>query len=135
MHGIRTAGFALIDVLIALLLLAIALLGACAALVQTLRATHGAMLTTRAVDLVADLGEDLQSVTSITQRRTVFTAWRSRVATELPMAGIDSDSAVSWSRASDSLAATDLVLRWRSTDDGALRELHLPVAATLESNP
>ena len=45
----------MLDVLVALLLLAVTLTGACATLVQTLRATHAALLASRATDLAADL--------------------------------------------------------------------------------
>lgn len=51
------AGFAMVDALVALLLLAVVLLAAMAALLRGMQATHGAVLTGRAVDLAADLLE------------------------------------------------------------------------------
>ena len=52
-HG----GFALIDVLVALVLFAVVLLAAMAALLKGMHSMHEAALTGRAVDLAADLLE------------------------------------------------------------------------------
>ncbi len=51
------AGFALIDVLVALVLFAVVLLAAMAALLKGMHAMHEAALAGRAVDLAADLLE------------------------------------------------------------------------------
>lgn len=131
----RNAGFAMIDVLVAMLLLAVALTGACATLVQTMRATHAALLATRAVDLAADLSEELRQAASLDETRVLLADWRSRVATALPVAGLAPDQYVSLvpdaplteESTGDGVSRHVLTLRWRG-DQGDLRELKLPVA-------
>ncbi|MET0281233.1 MAG: hypothetical protein ABW278_08930 [Steroidobacteraceae bacterium] len=51
----------MIDTLIALLLFAIVILTACLTLTRSLRATHQALLSSRAVDAAADFIEDLHA--------------------------------------------------------------------------
>jgi Tfp pilus assembly protein PilV len=85
----RNAGLAMLDVLVALLLLALTLTGACVTLVQAMRASHGALLATRAADLAADLTEDLQTARSPAQADALMAAWRRRVALDLPVADME----------------------------------------------
>lgn len=54
-------GFALLETLAALLLFAMGLLAACATLAASLRASHQALLASRAVDLAANHVEDLHA--------------------------------------------------------------------------
>jgi hypothetical protein len=124
-------------VLVALLLLAVTLMGACAMLVQTMRATHGALLATRAVDLAADLTEELHNVTSVTQAEAAIAAWRARIGEVLPVAGLEPDEVAALEPTRRNTAEADgpvryeLTLRWRDARRG-LRELRLPVAATFD---
>jgi len=84
----RNTGFAMIDALIALLLFAVGLLAACAALVHGMRATHGAVLGGRAVDMAADLAEDIRGVDA-DAAGAAFTAWQARVEAALPLPARD----------------------------------------------
>lgn len=142
MPQLRHAGFAMIDVLVALLLLAVTLTGACATLVQTMRATHGALLATRAVDLAADLTEELHDATSVAEADALLTAWRARVSATLPVAGMEQDefaTLIAVAPAEGSAATADvphhfeLRLRWREGVDRAQRELALPVVARFDA--
>src|SRR5688572_108339 len=94
----RQAGLAMLDVLVALLLLAIVLTGACATLMQTMRQVHGALLATRAADLAADLAEELRAAASAAQIDAAVAAWRTRVASTLPVGGLLPDEFASLRR-------------------------------------
>jgi Tfp pilus assembly protein PilV len=82
-HRDHAAGFALVDALVALLLLAVVLLASMAALLKGMQATHGAVLTGRAVDLAADLLE--QHHAQGAPVAALLPAWNARAA-ELPEA-------------------------------------------------
>jgi Tfp pilus assembly protein PilV len=77
------AGFGLIDTLIALTLLAISLLGISGGVHYALRATHATLLQTQAVDLIADLTEDLHAVAP-DEAPTLLSDWQARVRQTLP---------------------------------------------------
>lgn len=131
----------MLDVLVALLLLALTLTGACAMLIQTMRVTHGALLATRAADLAADLTEELLGATSRAEADAVLAAWRARIATELPPA-TDEKELASIALVSGGAEATqppphhlELTLRWRDAGGGGGRQLSLPVAIDLEYRP
>lgn len=136
MPHIRRGGFAMIDVLVALLLLAVTLTVACATLVQSMRATHQALVATRATDLAADLTEQLLDVTSRAQADAVLMAWRNRVATVLPVAGMDPREVASLTPANVMMESPpyryELTLRWRIARAREIRELSLPVTTALE---
>jgi len=136
MPHIRHGGFAMIDVLVALLLLAVTLTGACATLVQTMRATHQALVATRSVDLAADLTEELLDVTSRAQADAVLIAWRNRVAVVLPVAEMDPREFASLTAAYELMESPpyryELTLRWRIARTREIRELSLPVTTALE---
>lgn len=124
----------MLDVLVALLLLAVTLSGACATLIQAMRASHGALLATRAVDLAADLSEQLQDATSEQQAQAMLTDWRARVAAQLPVAGMAPEEYASldalptaWDAdAEPTPGGRELTLRWWRAA-GEARELRLPV--------
>lgn len=129
----RHNGFAMLDVLVALVLLAVTLGAACVTLVQTMRATHDALVATRAVDLASDLSEQLKQAHGPEDIDTLLRAWRERVRGTLPVVGIAPDevaSMVPLGDPEDEAAAPDaihlLTLRWRSTR-GHTEELSLPV--------
>lgn len=138
----RNAGFAMLDALIALLLLAMVLTGTCVTLIQTMRATGAALLATRAVDLAADFTEDLRGVTSVAQADALLVAWRARVATLLPVSGMEPEEFASLvpappATAGETEAAVrnyELTLRWRVAREET-RELKLPVAAAFMDAP
>jgi Tfp pilus assembly protein PilV len=78
-------GIGLVDTLVALLLLALSLLGACTMIVRTMGASHAAAVQTIAADLATDLAEDLRAgVIDPTDIRSVQT-WRIRVGGALPV--------------------------------------------------
>jgi Tfp pilus assembly protein PilV len=81
-HRHQESGFALVDALVALLLLAVVLLASLAALLKGMQATHGAVLTGRAVDLAADLLE--QHRADATPVAALLPAWNARVESTLP---------------------------------------------------
>jgi hypothetical protein len=127
----------MIDVLVALLLLALALTGACATLVQTMHSTHSAFLATRAVDLAADITEQLHGVSSNTEANALVAAWRTRVSTELPVVGMEPEEfgsltllpqAEEPANPSDGVHHFELTLRWKDGRIGGNRELNLLVA-------
>lgn len=132
----KNAGFAMLDVLIALLLLAVTLTGACATLVQTMRATHGALLATRAIDLAADLTEELHGAASSTQADAVLAAWRVRAASAIPAAAVDAEEFASLTPAVELAEPVpgryQLTLRWRDTRSDDVRQLSLPVTTAIE---
>jgi type II secretory pathway pseudopilin PulG len=138
---LRHAGMAMLDVLVALLLLAIVLTGAFTTLMQTMRQVHGALLTTRATDLAADLAEELRGATSAAQIDAVVTAWRRRVATTLPVGTLAPEEFGSLRRvlppsgdiAPATESAHEVTLRWRELPRGGSGELTLPLAITPEA--
>jgi hypothetical protein len=129
----------MVDVLVALLLLALTLTGACVTLIQAMRSTHGALLATRAVDLAADLAEELRVAASDAEAATLVSEWRARAGSVLPAAGPapeDFASLVAIPPASGDAGSALVVdgflltLRWQAAPGGAVREMVLPVAAT-----
>lgn len=80
----QDSGFAMLDSLVALLLFAVVLLGAIAVLIQGMRATHAAVLTSRAVDLAADFLEERRALPPGEAVEPLFTAWDERLRTALP---------------------------------------------------
>lgn len=120
------AGLAMIDVLIALLLLGIALTGTGVTLVQTMRSTQGALLSGRAIDLASDLAEELRLATTPAAARATLSIWQARVATILPVSGVAGEHATV--AASSAQGHIDIVLRWRR-DAGHIQELRVPIGA------
>ena len=78
-------GTGLVDTLVALLLLALSLLGACTMIVRTMGASHAAALQTMAADLATDLAEDLRAGAIDPLDVQAIQEWRSRVAETLPV--------------------------------------------------
>jgi hypothetical protein len=78
-------GVGLIDTLVALTLLALSLLGAGTSLIRTLAANHAAALQSTAVDLAADLAEDMRTGPAPGAEAMLIQDWNRRVATELPI--------------------------------------------------
>lgn len=130
----------MLDVLVALLLLAVVLTGTCATLIQAVRSSGDAMRATRAADLAADLTEELRGAGSLAQAEAILAAWRSRVTAKLPVAGMAPEEFASLTPAPVKPAddATPpavplllLRLRWLGADSER-RELLLPLAAPVE---
>lgn len=79
-----SAGFALIDALIALVLFAVVLLAAMGALLKGMHAMHEAALTGRAVDLAADLLEARRAQPQGAELELLLDTWNERVLSTLP---------------------------------------------------
>lgn len=127
----------MLDVLVALLLLAVALTGACVTLIQAMRASGEALRATLAADLAADLTEELHSVADPAVREVVFASWRNKVATVLPVAGMKPEEFASLTTVPPEpvegvmtpvAPLLHLRLRWH-TQGGEIRELGLALAA------
>jgi Tfp pilus assembly protein PilV len=135
----RNAGLAMIDVLVALLLLALTLAGACALLVNTMRSTRSALLTTRAVDLAADLAEDLLAEGAATPSAGQLASWRAQVAAVLPVGGLAEESFAQLAAVEQPAPTAgaprlwQLTLRWNA--GGGLRELSLPLSLPAPDAP
>lgn len=82
-------GFTLIEVLIAVSITAIGLLGLAALQLQGLRGTHEASLRTRAVALASEVSEALHAYRGLDAAAVLpdadITAWQARVAQTLPL--------------------------------------------------
>lgn len=121
------AGQSLLDALVALLLVATTLLGAATALVRGIAASRGAALQTSAVDLVADLSEQLRASDPTGQSSLVENWTRSAAdvlpsgtaqAVPMPEAATGPEAAGQWSR---------LTLRWHDPADAQPFVMQLPL--------
>jgi hypothetical protein len=123
----RTGGFAMIDSLVALLLLAVAFTGACTVLLRGMRASQEALLTTLAADLAADLDELLE-IHADDGAGQLLAEWRQRVGEVLPVAGLAPEEFASLEPAAGEGASLPalplhlLTIRWRGPggQDGQL---------------
>jgi Tfp pilus assembly protein PilV len=130
-----SAGFGLIDTLVALLLLSVALLGVGTSLIQSMRASHAATLQTLAVDLAADLAEDLQSARTDAEVTAAIDNWQLRVPAALPVTVLVPApyalALLAAPTATPNIARYDLLLRWRDPTDKQAVTLAMPAASTL----
>lgn len=122
------AGFGLIDALVALALLAVTLLGACGSLLFTLRATHAAAWQMRAVDLVADLDEQLQQLDTAQPMAARLEAWQARVRQELPAAEVVDLESRSLVVGESQVRWSDIQLTWNGAPGQGRTSLRLPLA-------
>lgn len=126
------AGFGLVDALVALALLAMTLLGACGALHFALRATRAATWQTRAVDLLADLDEDLQHADPARPDAARLQTWRARLPRELPAGDVSAIDARSLVIGEARIQWLDLRLAWNGTPGRPIETLQLPLP---QANP
>jgi Tfp pilus assembly protein PilV len=118
-------GFALMEALVALLLLATATIGAGAAMIQALSGQRAALLRTQAADLAADLAEALRAAPDAGARAAEILTWQVAVARRLPQ---------SLSQAIHRPpAGFDIQLQWR--DGRAPAHSGLTLAVTLVASP
>lgn len=129
----------MIDVLVALLLLALTLAGACALLVNTMRSTRSALLTTRAVDLAADLAEDLLAAGAATPSAQQLASWRAQVAAVLPVGGLAEERFAQLAAVQGPAPTAGAPRLWQATlrwnEGGGLRELSLPLSLPAPDAP
>jgi len=129
-HGI--AGFGLVDALVALALLAVTLLGACGALHFALRATRAASWQSQAVNLLADLDEDLQRVDPAQTAAARLEAWHARVQRDLPASAVAAMNPRALVIGEAGLQWLDLRLAWNGMPGSSGESLQLPLP---HSNP
>ncbi len=122
-------GFALAEALVALLLLAIATIGAGGAMVHSLAGQRAALLRTQATDLAADLAEALRSAPDTAAQENEIRSWQATVLRRMPLAQPQVlRQPVSQSMQASLPAEFNIDLQWR---DGRLPSpavLSLPVA-------
>ena len=121
------AGFGLVDALVALALLAVTLLGACGAMHFALRATRAASWQARAVDLLADLDEDLQRLDPARPAAARLDAWRARVRQDLPAGALSAIDPRELVIGEAGIHWLDLRLAWNGMPGSAGETLQLPV--------
>jgi hypothetical protein len=124
----RGTGFGLVDALVGLSLLAVTLLGACGSLHFALRATRSAAWQARAVDLVADLNEDLQHDDPALPLTDRLESWRQRLRQDLPSGEISAMDPRNLVAGATGINWFDLRLAWNGTPGGPRETLELPVA-------
>lgn len=124
----RNTGFGMVDALVGLALLAVTLLGACGSLHFALRATRSAAWQARAVDLVADLNEDLQHDDPALPLAVRLESWRERLQQDLPAGEISALDSRSLAAGAVAINWFDLRLAWNGTPGRPRETLQLPVA-------
>jgi hypothetical protein len=122
-----TAGFGLVDALVALALLAVTLLGACGALHFALRATRAASWQARAVDLLADLDEDLQRADPAQPAAARLETWRARVQQVLPAGAVSAMDARALVIGESGVRWFDVRLAWNGMPGSPGESLQLPL--------
>jgi hypothetical protein len=135
-------GSGLIETLVALLLLSVTLLGTASTLVRTISSSRSAALHTRAVDLAADLAEELRAqpidVNSITTS-PLLADWRARVAAALPVANLSpaeyADVASPVASPSPAPVQLHTALRWHHSALGQLDTLQVPLTVAASATP
>lgn len=125
------AGFGLVDVMVALALLAIALLGACGSLHFALRASRASAWQSTAVDLVADLAEDLQLPDAALPSAVRLDAWRARLRLVLPTGEVAALQARTVTTGDLHVSFSDLQLEWTGMPGQPAQSLRLPLATVL----
>ena len=126
-HG----GFGLIDTLIALTLLAISLLGISGGVHYALRTAHATLLQTQAIDLVADLAEDLHSVAP-DQVHALLAGWQARVQQSLPARDFDPPRLMRAQMArgdAEPMTWFDVEIGWKGVSGALDGSLLLPVTS------
>ncbi|MEO8316578.1 MAG: hypothetical protein ABI645_17500, partial [Pseudomonadota bacterium] len=123
------SGFALMEALIALLLLATAMIGAGTAMVHSLAGQRAALLRTQAVDLAADLAEALRAAPDAAAQEAEISAWQAAVLRRLPQAQSDALRRPPPQTGATSLSpGFDIHLQWRDGRAPSPSVLALPVA-------
>lgn len=124
------SGFGLAEALVALLLLAIATIGAGAAMVESLAAQRAALLRTLAADLAADLAEALRSSPDASAQEAEIRSWQATVLLKLPRAEPQAVRLTPAQPASPALlpAGFHIRLQWRDGRAPSPAQLSLPIA-------
>lgn len=118
----KSQGFALTEVLVSILLLAIAMLGAAAALVDCLAGQRAALLQTRAADLAANLAEALRAAPDAASAGAEIDAWVALARSSLPLAEATAGASPTLSD------RVDIQLRWQDGRGSTTSRLQLQIA-------
>lgn len=122
-------GFALVETMVALLLLAIAMLGAVAAVVQSLAGQRAALLQSQAADLAGNLAEALRSAPDQATAQAEIDLWQSSVRRVLPVSLASATPRISGGPAASGLpSGVDIQLQWRDGRTPSPSQLSLPVS-------
>ncbi|MEO6080406.1 MAG: prepilin-type N-terminal cleavage/methylation domain-containing protein [Steroidobacteraceae bacterium] len=135
MHSITPArdisGFALIEALVALLLLAIAMVGTATALVESLAGQRTALTQTQAADLAGNLAEALRAAPDGATAAAEIQAWRVAALAVLPRAEPTAVARNQVQARSGMLtipARFDIRLQWQDAPGRTASRLTLPLA-------
>jgi prepilin-type N-terminal cleavage/methylation domain-containing protein len=122
-------GFALVETLVALVLLGVGLLGAAATLLRGQIELRATLLTAQAAELAGDMAEQLRAQPTIATRARLLAAWQAQVQAQLPGAASEAArGAVDVLVDEDGLAASHTItLLWLDPALNTVRRLELPV--------
>ena len=135
--GEASAGFALIETLVALLLLSLGLFGTAATMLRGQAELRATLLATRAADLAGDLVEQLRAGTSSATRERLIPAWQQSVHRALSTAsaaGVAEGFLVPVVMAGRLPSSHAIRIRWWDPALRAPRRLELPVVLPPESD-
>ncbi len=134
--GEASAGFALIETLVALVLLSLGLFGAASTMLRGQAELRATLLATRAADLAGDLVEQLRAGTTSATRDLLIPAWQQSVRNALSTAsaaGIAEGLLVPVATAGRLPASHAIRIRWWDPALRAPRRLELPVVLPPET--
>mgnify|MGYP003414754426 CR=1 FL=1 len=135
-RGEASTGFALIETLVALLLLSLGLFGTAATMLRGQAELRATLLATRAADLAGDLVEQLRAGTSSATRELLIPAWQQSVHGALSTAsaaGVAEGFLVPVVMAGRLPASHAIRIRWWDPALRAPRRLELPVVLPPET--
>ncbi|MEY2854582.1 MAG: hypothetical protein RL030_1714 [Pseudomonadota bacterium] len=124
------AGFALMETLVALLLLALGLFGAASTMIRGQTELRATLLATRAADLAGDLAEQLRANGTIASRDLLLPPWQQSVRATLSTAsavGTAEGLLEAVTIASDLPISHTIRVRWYDPALRSPRRLELPI--------
>lgn len=134
--GEASAGFALIETLVALTLLSLGLFGAASTMLRGQAELRATLLATRSADLAGDLAEQLRARTGNATRNLLLPAWQKSVRDVLSTASAEGTAEgllVAVAAAGGLPASHAIRIRWWDPALRAPRRLELPVVLPPES--
>jgi Tfp pilus assembly protein PilV len=136
-HRSPPAGFALTEALVALLLLAMATIGAGGAMLYSLAGQRAALLRTQATDLAADLAEALRSAPDVPSQDAEIRAWEAAVLHRMPETTPQAARRAPFSPRPDTSvpAGFDIRLQWRDGRSPPSSRLSLSMSLQRSQNP
>lgn len=134
----HSAGFALVETLIALVLLALGLFGAASTMIRGRAELRATLLATQAADLAGDLAEQLRASAGATARERLIPAWQASVRDVLSTASAEgvAEGALEGTAAAGGLPASHAIrIRWWDPALRAPRRLELPIVLSPGTEP